>query len=676
MSQNEQAKATNRWPKLPSRIELKCELKRGGMGAVYAAYDKVLKLHVAVKVNLRPEPAMRAAFEREAQFLAYFRHPSLPRCLDLHTAGGVQFFIMDLIEGDDLSTVMAKRPKELGSLPTESVLNWARQLLDVLDYLHGQGVVHGDLKTANIKVNNDRVYLLDLGLAYGLSGEMDTLKHGEDDYSGHSPGYSPPEQSRIEEMRPASDFYALGATLYKLLTTHTPPAAEKRRRDIDSGQPDPLKDIRFYNPGLDEHVSLEINRALSLDVRRRPQSAAEMARMMFPEPPAPAPAPLPVPVRSRAWSHPLRLLETLLLIALPVCALIYAARGMEIFLSDTSTVLTEPVRELSPAEQAAEWTEEAEHLRLSGRRKEALALVNESFALNPNDPYVWFVRLALWCDSDEAAESGAHQSEVLEEARRIVKALPSPSKREEYMALAQAHMALAQAHMELSNLEQAQAAAEKAAGPKRDFGPALLISAWAGFQKEVRSVGKKGKDVLAVADRSLADCDAAIEDMRDYPQAYLIRADIHTSMLSPARARRDLLRVLEIAPRPIYYVMLGEVYAALNDFDAARENYNKALADNRKLRPAFLGLAALHEKAEDWLAVVQQYLAANGIRETADTFKRLGYAYKQLGQTHLPDAIASYEKALNLAPNDAKALAALEELRTMVTPEADEQPTP
>ena len=657
MSENEQAQTTDGWPELPARYELKRELKRGGMGAVFEAFDTLLKSHVAVKVNLRPEPEMRAAFVREAQLLANLRHLSLPRCLDLQPDGDVQFLIMDLIEGDDLSTMMAKRPKVFGPLPAETVLDWARQLLDVLDYMDGLNVLHRDLKPANIKVKDGRVYLLDLGLAYGQAEEMNTISRDEYNWGCCSPGYSPPEQFRREQARPASDLYSLAATLFKLLTTHTPPEAEERVLSVERREADPLKDIRFYNPGLDESVSLEINRALSLDVRRRPQSAREMARMMFPEPPAPAPAPAPVVARPRAWRRSLRLLEALLLVALSLGALIYAAMGAGIFSpARTSPGAAEPVRELSAAEQAAELTAEADNQRLGGQREEALTLVNEALTLDPNNPYAWFVRLALWCDSDEAAESGTLTPEVLEEARRIVKALPSPSKREEYMALAQAHLALL-------DLDQAHAAAEKAAGPERDFGPALLISASAGFRKEVQRAAKEGKGIAwAVVDQSMADCDAAIEALPDYPQGYIIRADIYKQMRSPVRARRDLMQALEIAPRPIYYVMLGEVYADSNDSDAARENYHKALADNRKLRRAFLGLAALSQKGGDWRGAVQHYQEANGVRQTADTFKKLGRAYRQLGQPHLPDAIASYEQALRLAPDDATALAALEEL--------------
>jgi serine/threonine protein kinase len=669
MSENEQTQAAKGWPELPTRFVLKCELKRGGMGVVFEAFDTVLKSHVAIKVNLRPEPEMRTAFEREAQLLANLRDPSLPRCLDLQTAGSVQFLIMDLIEGDDLSAVMAKRPKALGPLPAETVLEWARQSLHALDYLHSLGVRHRDLKPSNFKVKDGRIYLLDLGLAYGQTEEMNTISRDEYDWGCHSPGYSPPEQFQREQARPASDLYSLAATLYKLLTTHTPPEAEKRVRCVERGEADPLKDISLYNPDLDEHVSLEINRALSLDVKRRPQSAREMERMMFPEPPAPTP--VPVVARPRAWRRPLRLLEGFLLVALSVCALLYASgvvtfRSMRIWPEPA-----EPMRELSQAEQAAEMIDESDHLRLVGQRDEALALVNKALTFNPNKPYAWFVRLALLCDSDEAIKSGAHPPEVLNEARRIVKALPSPSTREEYIALAQAHLALL-------NFDQAHAAAEKAIGPERDFGPALLISASAVLQREIQKADKEGKKVsMAMVDPGLDDIDAAIEAMPDYPPARVIRAHINKCMHSPVRARRDLMKAIEIAPRAIYSVLLGEVYIDLNDPDAARENFNKALAEAPKLRWAFLALAALGEKHGDWRGAVHHYMEANNVLQTADTFKRLGRAYRQLGEPYLSDAKASYQRVLNFARNDDEALNALEELsEKMDVPEEAEHPIP
>src|SRR5688572_6603062 len=117
---------------LAGRYEIRKEIGRGGMSAIYEVLDRRLQTRRALKQIVRTENVLRSAFEREAQLLAHLDHPALPKVQDYFSEGELSFIVMDLIEGDDLHELLSRQ----GAVPLEQVLRWGDQLLDVLTYLH------------------------------------------------------------------------------------------------------------------------------------------------------------------------------------------------------------------------------------------------------------------------------------------------------------------------------------------------------------------------------------------------------------------------------------------------------------------------------------------------------------------------------------------------------------
>ncbi|MGC9083686.1 MAG: serine/threonine-protein kinase, partial [Anaerolineae bacterium] len=143
-------------------------LGKGGMGAVYRAWDLRLNVPVAIK-EMVPQPGidphtltqLRQQFYQEAQVLARLHHPNLVRVTDYFEESGNAYLVMDFVEGESLADLIAAR----GPLPEAQVLEWARQLLDALAYCHSQGVLHRDIKPQNVIIRPDgRAVLVDFGL--------------------------------------------------------------------------------------------------------------------------------------------------------------------------------------------------------------------------------------------------------------------------------------------------------------------------------------------------------------------------------------------------------------------------------------------------------------------------------------------------------------------------------
>jgi serine/threonine protein kinase len=181
---------------------------------------------------------------------------------------------MQFIAGDDLARVITERGK---AFPPQQVIAWADQLLDALIYLHARDrqVVHRDIKPHNLKITETgQIALLDFGLAKADEADHST-SHSSHSVFGYTRRYSPLEQMQDQGTSPQSDIYALGATLYHLLTGEKPPDAMLRAAITAEGKPDPLHEVKQNYPGLGVEITAILQKAMEINARDRYASASE-----------------------------------------------------------------------------------------------------------------------------------------------------------------------------------------------------------------------------------------------------------------------------------------------------------------------------------------------------------------------------------------------------------------
>ena len=255
------------------RYRIVRQLGRGGMGAVYEAVDQRLGKTVALKETLSSDPSTRRQFEREARLLAGMQHQALPQVTDHFVEGNRAFLVMQFIGGVDLAKIITQQP---GPFPRDQVIAWADQLLDALIYLHSRDrqVIHRDIKPHNLKLTaGGQIALLDFGLAKAQLADSSIT--ASQSFFGYTRHYAPLEQIQDQRTDPRSDIYALGATLYHLLTGIKPPDAMVRATDVLNGGVDPLQLADKIHVTVGPQIANILNKAMALKPEERYASASD-----------------------------------------------------------------------------------------------------------------------------------------------------------------------------------------------------------------------------------------------------------------------------------------------------------------------------------------------------------------------------------------------------------------
>lgn len=246
----------------------------GGMAIIYRAYDAALDRYVALKVlpeYLSHDEEFAARFRAEARSIARLRHPNILPIYGFGEENGLSFFVMELVTGGTLKDLMGE------PLPAGRAVMLVRQVADALQYAHDQGIVHRDVKPANVLMARpDWVQLSDFGIARVLEGNTRLTQSGSAFFG--TPHYMAPEQAMGQPVSPQTDQYALGIVLYEMLTGTTPYSADTPQAIVYQHIYSSLPLPHTRNAGIPDALERVILKALAKDAGDRFASMSAFAQ--------------------------------------------------------------------------------------------------------------------------------------------------------------------------------------------------------------------------------------------------------------------------------------------------------------------------------------------------------------------------------------------------------------
>src|SRR5262245_13923773 len=264
--------------------EIHAPLGAGGMGEVYRARDTRLERTVAIKVlpeHLSTNPESKQRFEREARSISSLNHPNICALYDIGSQDGIDFLVMEYLEGQTLADRLHKR-----ALPLDQLVKIGIEVADALDKAHRQGIVHRDLKPGNIMLTKSGAKLMDFGLAkpaqaafIASAGVGTPTLSNRLTVEGSIVGtfqYMAPEQLEGKDADPRSDIFGLGAVLYEMATGQ--PAFQGKTpasivAAILGSEPTPIKTLEATTP---PELDRLIRTALAKNPDERWQSAHDI----------------------------------------------------------------------------------------------------------------------------------------------------------------------------------------------------------------------------------------------------------------------------------------------------------------------------------------------------------------------------------------------------------------
>ncbi len=268
----------------PEGYEIQREIGHGATAVVYLAYDRKHDRPVALKV-LRPTLALTPErFLAEIRLIAGVHHPHILPLFDSGMWGELPFFVMPFIAGDTLE----ERLEREGALPFADALRIAGEVADALDSAHARGIVHRDVKPANILLADDHAFVADFGISHVIDRASTAPRATGVGVAIGTPSYMSPEQAVGErELDGRSDIYSLGCVVFEMLAGVTPFAGDSLQEVVARRVVEPPPDIRLVRSAVSEPTARALLRAMATRPDDRFATAGEFVRALS----APAPPP-------------------------------------------------------------------------------------------------------------------------------------------------------------------------------------------------------------------------------------------------------------------------------------------------------------------------------------------------------------------------------------------------
>ncbi len=246
------------------QYQVTAQIGKGGMSTVYQAIQTSMKRSVAIKVlprTLTHEDKFLERFYREVEIVSSLQHPHILPVYDFGEFDGMPYIVMAYMSSGTLSDLISK-----GAIPPDETLRLVRQMADALDYAHRKGVIHRDFKPGNVLLDEqNNTYLTDFGLA--------KLSESSGQLTGTgilgTPFYMAPEQAEPGALTPSADVYALGITLFQMLSGNVPFEAATPLGVLMAHMNQPVPDIRKLKPELPEDIQDVIDRAMAKSPQTR-----------------------------------------------------------------------------------------------------------------------------------------------------------------------------------------------------------------------------------------------------------------------------------------------------------------------------------------------------------------------------------------------------------------------